>query len=127
MPWLENLKQALVTSVGSFRFAFEKSSFSRCWSCLFLLIWIRDLKSSLLLKNSSKKYEALIHSMKFFLLRLVCVSTWNIVVMSGRVLLATTWKFSISYKNKYVGLLVIHFLPLLNHRRNVISLSYFYR
>ena len=36
----------------------------------------------------------------------------------------------INYKNRYAGLLVFHLLPLLNpwaHRRNVASLSLFYR
>ena len=48
--------------------------------------------------------------------------------MSGLVLLVATWNCWISYRNRYVGLLVLHLLPLLNtHRRNVASLSLFYR
>ena len=36
---------------------------------------------------------------------------WNIVVMSGLVLVAATWNCYISYKGKYVGQLVLHLLP----------------
>ena len=38
----------------------------------------------------------------------------NTVFRSGLVLLAATWNCQISYKNKYVGLLIRHLLPLLN-------------
>ena len=49
--------------------------------------------------------------------------------MSGLVLLVATWNCWISYRNGYVGLLVLHLLPLepLAHRRNVASLSLFYK
>ena len=50
--------------------------------------------------------------------------------MSGLVLLVATWDFWISYRNGYVGLLVLYLQLLLNplgHRRNVASLSLFYR
>ena len=49
--------------------------------------------------------------------------------MSGLVLLVAIWNCWISYRNGYVGLLVLHLLPLepLAHRRNVASLSLFYR
>ena len=51
--------------------------------------------------------------------------------MSGVVLLAATSNCWISYRNGYVGLLVLHLLtPSLEplaHRRNVASLSLFYR
>ena len=51
-------------------------------------------------KTASKKTRALIHSMKFLLLKLLSVSInlfmyglpWNTVVMSGLVFLAATWK-----------------------------------
>ena len=72
-------------------------------------------------KTASKKIGALIHSMKFFLLRLLCISinlpydhVWNTVAMSGLVLLVATWNCWISYRNGYVGLLVLLWLPLLN-------------
>ena len=39
---------------------------------------------------------------------------WNTVVMSGLVLLVASWNCWLSYKNGYAGLLVFHFLPLLN-------------
>ena len=49
-------------------------------------------------ETSSKKIGALIHSMKFFLLRLLCISinlpdahVWNTVVTSGLVPLVATW------------------------------------
>ena len=51
-------------------------------------------------KTASKKIGALIHSMKFFLLRLLCISVnlssahvWNTVVKPGLVLLVATWNF----------------------------------
>ena len=49
--------------------------------------------------------------------------------MSGLVLLVATWNCCMSYRNGYVGLLVHHLLSLepLAHRRNVASLSLFYR
>ena len=49
--------------------------------------------------------------------------------MFGLVVLVATWNCWISYRNGYVGLLVLHLLPLepLAHRRNVASLSLFYR
>ena len=61
-------------------------------------------------KTASKKIGALIRSMKFLLLRLLCISinlpyghAWNTVVISGQVLLVATWTE------------VLHLLPLLNH------------
>ena len=39
---------------------------------------------------------------------------WNTAVMFGLVLLVATWNCWISYRNGYVGLLVLHLLPLLN-------------
>ena len=49
--------------------------------------------------------------------------------MSGLVLLVATWNCLIIYKNGCTELLVLHLLPLepLVHRRNVASLSLFYR
>ena len=54
-------------------------------------------------------------------MRLLCISknllyghAWNTVATSGLVLLVATWNSSISYKNGYAGLLVLHVLPLLN-------------
>ena len=53
---------------------------------------------------------------------------WNTAVMSGLVLLVATWNCWISYRNGYVGLLVLPAsLEPLAHRRNVASLSFFYR
>ena len=49
-------------------------------------------------KTASKKIRALVHFMKFFLLKLLFISTsppyslaWNTVVVSGLVLIAATW------------------------------------
>ena len=57
----------------------------------------------------------------FFLLRLLYSFinlpyslAWNTVAMSGLVPLVATWEFLISHKNRYIGLLVQHLLPLLN-------------
>ena len=72
-------------------------------------------------KTASKKIEALVRSISFFLLRLLYISinlpcghAWNTVVMSGQVLLLATSNCWMRYKNGYAGLLVLHLLPLLN-------------
>ena len=72
-------------------------------------------------KTVSKKTGALICSISFFLLKLLCISinlpytqVWNSVVMSGLVSLVATWNCQTSYKNEYAGLLVLHLLLLLN-------------
>ena len=69
-------------------------------------------------KTASKKIGTLIHSMKFVLLRLLCISinlpygyVWNTVAMSWMVFLVTTWNCWLSYRNEYAVLLVLH----LNH------------
>ena len=110
----------------------------RCWGWLSLLNWIGALTLSLLLKRPPRKLEPWFVLWSFFLLRLLCISinlpydhVWNTVVMSGLVLLVATWNCWISYRNGYIGLLVLHLLPLLNPwetaSRNVASLSLFYR
>ena len=72
-------------------------------------------------RTASKKIEALVRSISFFLLRLLYISinlpcghAWNTVVMSGQVLLLATSNCWMRYKNGYAGLLVLHLLPLLN-------------
>ena len=73
----------------------EKSSFKMMQLCLsFKLDWVSNIISI-----AFKEIEALIRSMKFFLLRLLCVSVnllyglaWFAVVISGLVLLTATWK-----------------------------------
>ena len=115
----------------------RKNHLLRWWCCLFLLKWVGALTLSLLLKLPQRKVEHWFTLYSFLLLSLLCISinlpyglTWNRVVMHGLVLVAATWKCSVSYKNRYIGLLVFHLLPLLKplgHRRNVSSLSLFYR
>ena len=85
-------------------------------------------------KTAFKKIGALFRSIGFFLQHLPSLqiyhTTWNTVFVSGLVLLAATWENCMSYKNRYAGLLVLHWLPRLNplgHCRNVVSLSLFYR
>ena len=80
-------------------------------------------------KTASKKTGALICSMKFLTRSMkflspevalyLCINlpyghVWKTVVMPGLVLLVATWNCWISYRNGYVGLLVLHLLPLLN-------------
>ena len=73
-------------------------------------------------KTASKKIGALIHSIKFLSPEVaLCISislpyghVWNTAVMSGLVLLVAAWNCWIGYRNGYVGLLVLHLLPLLN-------------
>ena len=74
-----------------------------------------------LAKTGSKKNEVLIHSIKCFFLRLPFVSinllfdlAGNTVVMSGLLLLIATWINWISYRNRHVGLFVLHFILLVN-------------
>ena len=72
-------------------------------------------------KTASKKIGALIGSIKFFLLRLLCISinvpyahVQSTVVTSGLIPLVATWNCQTSYKNEYAELLVLHLLLLLN-------------
>ena len=69
-------------------------------------------------ETTCKKIGALIRSMKFLSsevsINLPYGHVWNTVVMSVQVLLVATWNCWISYRNGYVGLLVLHLLPLLN-------------
>ena len=97
---------------------FRKNHLLRCWGWHSLLNWIGALTISLSIKLPPKNWSL---SMKLFLLRLLCISiylpfnhAWNNVVMSGLVLLVTFWNCWMGYKNRYVGLLVLLFLPLLN-------------
>ena len=71
-------------------------------------------------KTVSKKIGALIRFMKFLsaevalylYINLPYGYAWNFFVISDQVLLAATWDCWISYRNRYVGLLVLHQLPL---------------
>ena len=99
----------------------RKNHLLRCWGWLSLLNWIGGLTLTLLLKLPPRKLDSWFVLWSLFLLRLLCISInltynheWNTVVMSGLVLLVTTWNCWISYKNGYTGLLVLHLLPLLN-------------
>ena len=74
-------------------------------------------------KTAPKKIGAFIHSMKFLspeaALYLYKSSIWLCMeycclVMSWLVLLAVTWKYQISYKIGYIGLVVLDVLSLLN-------------
>ena len=66
-------------------------------------------------KAASKKIAALICSRNFFLLWLLVGSVnlvydlpWKTVFMSGLVLLAATRTFGVNYRNRNIGLLLIH-------------------
>ena len=72
-------------------------------------------------KGATRKIGALICSMNFLSPDVALISinlpyslALNTDVMSGQVLLAATWNCQIRYKNVFVGLLVLHLLPLLN-------------
>ena len=73
----------------------KKDHLLRCWGWLSLLTWIGTLTLSLLLKLPPRKLEPWFFLWSFFLLRLLCISVyghaWNIVVMSGLVLLVGSW------------------------------------
>ena len=99
----------------------RKNHLLRCWGWPFLLNWIGVLTLSLLLKLPPRKLEPWFVLWSFFFLRLLYIFislpydlAWNAVVMSGLVLLVTTWICWISYKNRYAGMLVLHLLLLLN-------------
>ena len=87
--------------------------------------------------TASKKIGALIHFMKFFLLRLLCISmnlpyahAWNTVVTSGLVPLVATWNCQTGYKKKIyrtVGPSLAASIETLADCQNVVCLSLFYR
>ena len=98
--------------------AFEEKSFFKILGLsFFFLKRIGVLALSLLLKLTPRKLE---HWFTLCLLRLFCISinlcglAWNSVVLSELVLLAATRKCYISYKNMYLGLLMLQLLPVLN-------------
>ena len=71
-------------------------------------------------KTVSQKIGDLIRSMRFLSPEVALISidlpyghAWNTVVMSSLVILVATRNCWISYKNRYAGQLVLHFLPLL--------------
>ena len=108
----------MLKGVGLF---LRKKHLLRCWGWLSLLNWTGVLTLSLFLKLPPRKLEPWFILWSFFLVKLLCISinlpyghVWNIVVVSGLVLLVATWNCWINYKNGYVGLLVLHLLPLLN-------------
>ena len=75
----------------------------RCWDCLSFLDWIRALTWSLLLELPPRKLEFWFNLFSIYLLSLFSM---YISVL--------TWICWINYRSKYVGLLVIHLVPLLN-------------
>ena len=75
-----------------------KNHILRCWGCLSLLKLDWESYIVSIARIASKKIGALICSMKFFSLRLLCISinlpynlAWNTVAMPGLVLLAAAW------------------------------------
>ena len=89
-------------------------------------------------KTASKKIGALIRSMKFlspevvlYLYKSTIRPCMEYCCHSGLVLLVATWNYWKGYTNTYVGLVVLPSLAAslepLAHRRNVASLSLFYR
>ena len=72
-------------------------------------------------KTVSKKIGTMICSTKFlssvvalYLYKSTIPTCMDTFVMSVLVLLVTTWSCYISYRKRYVGLLILHLLPLLN-------------
>ena len=100
----------------------RKNNLLRWWGWLFVLTCIGALTFSQLLKLPPRKLESWFVLWRYFFQRLLCISinlphghVWNTVVMSGLLLLVSTWICRMSYKNGYAGRLFLHFLPLLNH------------
>ena len=79
----------------------RKNHLLRCWGWLPLLNWIGALTFSLLLKLPPS----------FFVLRLLCIYK---SIIPWLLLVDVTWNCWISYKNWYVGLLVLYLRPLEN-------------
>ena len=99
----------------------KKNDLLQCWGWLSLLNWIWALQWSLLLKLPLRKLEPWFVLWSFFLLRLLCIPInlpygpcMEYSCHVWPVLLVATWNCRIQYKNGYAGLLVLHFLPLLN-------------
>ena len=74
-------------------------------------------------KTACKKRGDFIRSMIFLSSKLGFFSTnrpssfaWNSVFMSGLVFLITIWICSINYRNRYLGLLVLHLLFFMNFK-----------
>ena len=72
-------------------------------------------------KTVSKKIGTMICSKKFlssvvalYLYKSTIPTCMDTFVMSVLVLLVSTWSCYIGYRNRYVGLLILHLLPLLN-------------
>ena len=81
-----------------------------CWDCLSLLVWIGAFTLHLLLKMPTRKLEPWLILWSFFLLRLLFVSI--------NLSYALAWKISClglcsNMLDEYLGLLVLHLLPLL--------------
>ena len=90
------------------------------WVCswrknLYVLIYIGTYTVSAV-KTASKKIKTLIRSKNFFFMRLLisinlpCSLPWSTVIMPRLMHLPGTWIYWKSYKNGYVGLLVLHLL-----------------
>ena len=110
-----------------------KNHLLRCRGWLALLNWIGALTLSLLLKLLPRKLEPWFVLWNFFPLRLLYISinlpyshAWNTFVMSRLELAVATGSCEISYKNRYIELLVFCLKPLACHR-NIASLSLFNR
>ena len=98
----------------------RKINLLRFWGWLLLSNWIGALTLFLLLKLPPRKLEPWFVLWILFLLRLLWIfinlpygHAWNIIFMSGLVLLVPIRNCWISYKNGYAGLLVLQLLPLL--------------
>ena len=114
----------------------RKNQLLRCWGWIFLLSWIGALTLPLFLKLPSRKLEPWFVLWCFLPRRLYCISinlpyehAWNTVVMSELALLVATLNCRIGYKKgmQTVGPSLAAPLDSLTHRRNVTSLSLFYK
>ena len=108
---IRNQATLLLRKKSSFKMLVFSFSFKLDWGSYVITI----------VKLFSWKLEPWFVLWSLFLLRLICISinltyglSWNPVFMSRLVLLASTCNCWINYKNRFVGLLVPHLLPLLN-------------
>ena len=102
--------ESLVEELSSYMLGFSLSfSPSLLLYCLYCKNWFqKKLNSRFLLKSF-----VLLRLLFEVSINLLYDHAWNTVVISGLVFLIATWISWISYRNRPVGLLVIHFILLL--------------
>ena len=94
----------------------RKNHLLRCWGWLFLPYWVGAPSLSLLLKLHPQKLKLwfVVWTEESISINLPYGHALNTVFQSGLEFIVATWNCWISYKNRYVGLMALHLLSLLN-------------